>query len=197
MWDSEYGFEDEFSELTRVGKKKQFRMSGLNIRRIKILNKTKMTQEQEFQEVIKKNLPQQVGEVLKGRLEQADKDASEVKRLNVLLNKCADDKANLEERIEKYQQFDTRNSLLEAAEKQLETERNKFELEKLSYQLAAEKDKTEFTKSVALGLVRNTEYRKTIFDSENPGGLPIIDGQGQYHYPISTSKLHTSEEKQE
>lgn len=36
-------------------------------------------------------------------------------------------------------------------------------IKNLSYQLAAEKEKTLFVKDVAMGLVRNTEYRKTVF----------------------------------
>ena len=155
------------------------------------------TLEQELQESIKKNLPQQVGEVLKQRLEQADKDAKEVKTLFELTKQYKKETETLQQTIEGYKQFDTRNGLLDLAEKELEKERNKFEIEKLTYQLTAEKDKTEFSKSIALGLVRNTEYRKTIFDSENPGGNGVVDGQGNYHYPIISSRNYSETSTQE
>jgi hypothetical protein len=49
------------------------------------------------------------------------------------------------------------------------------ELEKVKYQLASEKEKTGFTKEVALGLVRNTIFRKTVFDSENQAPYQVPD----------------------
>ena len=85
----------------------------------------------------------------------------------------------------------------EQREKTLELNERQFEVNSLKYKLAAEKDKTEFSKNVALGLVRNTEYRKTIFDTENSGGMPMQDGSGHYVYPKPTSKSHTSTETQE
>lgn len=155
-----------------------------------------MTQEQEFQEVIKKNLPQQVGDVLKARLSQADKDSVEVERLNNLLLQYTVDKSKLEERIENYKQFDKRNEALDGREKEIEAKEKAFEIEALKYQLSAEKDKTEFSKNIALGLVRNTEYRKTIFDSEI-SGQPVVDGQGHTHYPVPSSKLYEESQKVE
>lgn len=152
-----------------------------------------MELEKEIQESIKKNLPQQVGEVLKGRLEQADKDSAEVKRLDELVGQYASDKAALEKRIEEYEKFDERNANLNSREKELETERNNLELEKLKYQLQSEKDKTAFSQNVALGLVRNTEYRKNIFDSET-SGQPFLDGNGYTVYPVPTNKNHISTE---
>jgi len=152
-----------------------------------------MELEKELQESIKKNLPQQVGEVLKQRLEQADKDANEVKRLKELLDKYADDKIGLEKQIEEYKQFDSRNSLLESREKEIETKEKQLEVETLKYQLQSEKDKTEFSQKVALGLVRNVEYRKNIFDTET-SGQPVTDTNGYTHYPMPTNKHHTSTE---
>lgn len=151
-----------------------------------------MELEKEIQESIKKNLPQQVGEVLKQRLEQADKDNAEVKRLINLVEQYTSDKENLEKQIYEYQKFDKRNASLDSREKELETEKNSLELEKLKYQLQSEKDKTTFSQSVALGLVRNIDYRKTIFDTENLGGVPSFDQYGNAHYPMPTSKNHTS-----
>jgi len=147
--------------------------------------------EQELQESIKKNLPQQVGDVLKERLAQADRDTITIKDQQEKLAEANSQIDYLQKEIRQYKQFDERNTLLESREKELETERNTLELEKLKYQLQAEKDKTQFSQNVALGLVRNTEYRKTIFDSEDKGGLGVIDGQGNYHYPMPTSKSYS------
>lgn len=151
-----------------------------------------MELEKELQESIKKNLPQQVGEVLKTRLEQADKDSTEVKRLKEMLDKYADDKIGLEKQIEEYKQFDSRNSLLESREKEIETKEKQLEVETLKYQLQSEKDKTTFSQNVALGLVRNVEYRKNIFDNES-GVNGTTDQYGNQVY-TNTSKSYNSTE---
>jgi hypothetical protein len=44
-----------------------------------------MSLEKEIADSIKKNLPQQVGDVLKEKLDQAEKDAQEAKQLNDLV----------------------------------------------------------------------------------------------------------------
>jgi hypothetical protein len=119
----------------------------------------------EIKAIIEKNLPAQVGEVLKQRLEQAEKDAATVSFQADSLRQKDRDITALEERTIEYQKFDIRNAELEKREKILEqTERN-LKIEKLTYELTAERDKTQFTKDVALGLVRNIEYRKTVFDA--------------------------------
>jgi len=154
-----------------------------------------MTQEQEIQELIKKHLPQQVGETLKVTLEHAEKDAKKVKEQDEKLIERRKEIDKLESIIQEYKKFDERNSLLDAREKELEAKENKLEIDELKYQLSAEKDKTEFSKNIALGIVRNTEYRKTIFDSENQE--PYQDYTGNWHYPQPKSKVFTETETKE
>ena len=62
-------------------------------------------------------------------------------------------------KLTEYAKFDSRNSALDVAEDAVRKRENDIQIEELKYQLAAEKDKTEFTKNVALGLVRNTEFK--------------------------------------
>lgn len=155
-----------------------------------------MELEKEFKEIIKKNLPQHVGEALKERLEQADKDAIDIVAYKSRIEQLVQESAKQQTRILEYKKADERNSLLDSREKELETKERNLKIEQLTYQLETEKDKVEYTKSVALGLVRNTQFRKNILDSECHGGLPVIDGQGNHHYPMPTSKsyLETREE---
>lgn len=152
-----------------------------------------MELEKELQESIKKNLPQQVGEVLKQRLEQADKDARTVKLQEESIEIFKRDIKNLHSEIENYIKFEERNKQLEFREKEIEKRERALDLETLKYQLQAEKDKTIFSQNVAMGLVRNVEYRKNIFDSES-GGQPFIDGNGYTVHPQPTCKNHISTE---
>ena len=124
----------------------------------------------EIQEIIKKNLPQEVGDILKLRLQQADEDASNSVKLREQLDSRNLLIAKLEKQVEEYKTFDNRNTVLEAREKYVDDRERKVELETLRYQLISEQDKTNFAKSIGLGLVRNIEYRNNIFDSESQAG---------------------------
>lgn len=125
------------------------------------------TQSEEIKAIIEKHMPQQVGDVLRKRLEQADRDATE---LNACKQIIADRNVaiqSLNNTIEEYKKFDSRNATLEAREKAASDAERKLEIETLKYQLGAEKDKTLFSQSVALGLVRNTEYKKSVMSNGN------------------------------
>lgn len=66
-------------------------------------------EQKELQESIKKNLPQQVGEILKQRLEQADEDAKKAEELASKLIERNEEVEELEKIIRDYKQFDVRN----------------------------------------------------------------------------------------
>lgn len=153
--------------------------------------------QKEIQDSIEKNLPKQVGDTLRKRLEEADRLETSLKVSEGRVETLSRELSKSIETIEEYKRFDERNAALEVREKELKEKEIKFEIETLTYQLAAEKDKTEFSKNIALGLVRNTNYRKAIFDSENPGGYPMFDGQGNAHYPIATDRNYTETKTEE
>lgn len=143
---------------------------------------------EEIKELLQKHLPAQVGETLKERLAQADRDEKTVKLQDESIKDLKKDLLDLDGRLQEYKQFDVRNALLESREKELEARERNLEVETLKYQLASSNNNTEFARSVALGLVRNTEYRKNIFDTENVGGVPVKDSYGNMMYPIPMSK---------
>lgn len=139
--------------------------------------------ETEIKAIIEKNLPAQVGDVLKERLEQAEKDAVRVKQLEEQLGSRNQHVTKLETTISDYQKFDERNAALELREKNVGDAERNLKVATLEFQLVAEKEKTEFTKSVALGLVRNTEYRRTMYDNQNE---PYKDQYGNTMYQNKT-----------
>lgn len=129
-----------------------------------------MNTELEIQEIIKKNLPQQVGDVLKIRLEQAEKDAKKVLELESKVFQLEKTLNEKQSELSAYKLLDERNSKLDERESFLDKIQHDLDLEILQQKYENEKDKSEFAKSVVLGLVRNIEYRKSIFDSENQNG---------------------------
>jgi len=124
----------------------------------------------EIKQIIEKNLPAQVGDVLKLRLDQADKDAARLKAIEDQLVKRNEFASQLEAQISEYKKFDSRNAAIDARELAVSNSERDLKVKELQYQLESEKEKTAYTKEVALGLVRNTEYRKSILDSEIQNG---------------------------
>ena len=141
---------------------------------------------EEIKAIIEKSLPAQVGDVLKATLEQAKIDAEKVKQQESSLKDRDVVIVSLKNAIDSYKAFDNRNSALETREKSVEVAERDLKVKTLEFQLTAEKEKTEFSKSVALGLVRNIEYRKNIFDSETQTGH--YDTKGMWIQPSAVSK---------
>jgi hypothetical protein len=146
--------------------------------------------EQEFKAIIEKNLPAQVGDVLKKRLEQADNDAVKIKQLEEQLGNRNQHVTKLEATIADCKKFDERNAALEAREKACDIQERDLKVKTLEYQLQSEKDKTTFASSVALGLVRNVEYRRILSDCQT---VPMKDQYGNMTYPTNTQ--HSDEKK--
>jgi len=122
--------------------------------------------EEEIRLAIEKSLPKTTGEVLTKRLkegEDAERALKTAKETNDHLRKQL---SEAETKISKYQEFDIRNTEMDAREKSLQETERMLEIEKLKYELACEKDKTEFSKNVALGLVRNVQYRNSVFSND-------------------------------
>jgi len=148
-----------------------------------------MSLEKEIQESIEKNLPLQVGSVLKTRLEKADKDEKEVLSLTSQIEKIKITLTEKEAEIKQYKKLDERNNELDKREVELNKIKHDLDLEMLKKELANEQDKSSFAKSVALGLVRNSEYRRNLFDSQNSP-----DARDQYGNILYSNKTQTSTE---
>jgi hypothetical protein len=131
--------------------------------------------ENEFQEIIKKNLPAQVGEALKTRLEIADSAEKQIPALMEQIEKLKTTVKDQDKRIISQNELDEKLHQQKTQAEQLLEDKRNLEVEKLKIQLEAEKDKSEFSKSVALGLVRNQEFRRTVFDSKHSP-----EGRDQY-----------------
>jgi len=118
----------------------------------------------EIQEAIKKSLPNQVGEALKQKIEQADKDAKLVVSQADEINSKAEHINNLTLKINEYQRLDERNSKLNEREKAVEdAERNKKVFEAELKLAEAEKRITENVNFVSM-VFKSPIFRKTILE---------------------------------
>ena len=140
--------------------------------------------EKEFQEIIQKNLPAQVGEALKIRLIIADNAEKLIPELKNRIEQLEGTVLSQESKIISQNEIDAKLQLLKTQEEKLTTERRDLEVEKLKIQLEAEKEKSEFSKGVAMGLVRNIEFRRNVFNSKS--GPDSTDQYGNQLYATHT-----------
>lgn len=139
--------------------------------------------QKEMEEVIKKNLPAQVGEVLSKELERLYKVETEYNYYRDIISKNEVEIKELKGEISKHISLDDKLKSIQAAQDKLDVDNRDLKIKTLEYQLEGEKDKTNFTKEVALGLVRNTEFKRTLFDNVNE---PYKDQHGSTFYHNKT-----------
>lgn len=158
----------------------------------------------ELNEVIKKNLPQAMGEVLRKRLEQADKDAADVAkltessdRLQVAYRNLSDQLQAAEEKLKIHKTLDDRHAELNSRELRLDMAILQIKLDEMT-------KSRDFAASVTMGLVKNTEFRKTVFESGsehipvpgNPGGNGVYASPG-YAAQVPVNKTTVTTENKE
>lgn len=124
----------------------------------------------EINEIIKENLPAQVGEILQQQLAKGEKDAKELVATVSAFESERRTNNELRARIEEYTKLDTRNAALELREKEVAEKERVIELTTLKIELAEANKRADIAVNFTNGLVRNSEFRKHIFDSENQTG---------------------------
>jgi hypothetical protein len=157
--------------------------------------KTNITMKDEIRKILEKELSAEAGSVLKAVLEQGELDAANLKDLEKKHQVVMAEKSDLEQRLNVYKSCDIRNAGLEAREKALELKERDVEIDILKLQLAVEKEKTEFVRGVSMGLVRNIEYRKSVFENEHTPSHN--NNAGHWVADLNKSKSFTEEKKAE
>lgn len=148
--------------------------------------------EKDLQEALTKHLPQATSDALQERLRQADVDAATVVRqkeqlttLNTQLNDLQNKLDIAKEELKKHGELSARETAV------AEKERN-ADIAALKVQLEASQSNTKFAQDVAMGLVRNTEYRRNAFDGESRSE-PMLSADRSYQTgTANTSSSRTS-----
>ncbi len=146
----------------------------------------------DISDAIEKQLPAAVGEVLRARLEQADKDAKLAATQKDRIAELLRENTQLQNRVDaRDAQLKAHGDLAKRETELAERERN-LRVTMLEGQLAAAHDKTKFAQDVALGLVRNVEYRHSVFaNSTKQVAMPPGGGYTQ-SMPESSNTTDTS-----
>lgn len=149
---------------------------------------------QEIEEIIKKNLPAQVGEVLQARLKLATDLENTNKYLNSSIEKLQLREKELIKEIEVYKKHDERNAALDAREKTLMERERLQEVTELKTKLEEANKRADMVKEFTAGLVRNVEFKKRVFDSSS--GPEGRDQYGQIQYATHTVNKEESKTAQ-
>jgi len=149
----------------------------------------------ELQEAINKNLPSMVGEELVKRLEQADEDKRKVEQLTLSNQSMLGDFRRaqaeadaLRADLKKHETLAVREAAVAEAERGLE-------VRMLKHQLEVSDGNVKFARDVAMGLVRNTEFKRDVFTSQNNRAMPVPQGgMVLQSYSTETNSTVTTEE---
>ena len=151
---------------------------------------------QQYKEILKKSLPQHVGEILQAELEELDRLRKRVKELDDKTIKMVNEIQDLKNLKLDAKKLDTEWADFAKEREKFKEEKRNLKIEKLEHQLGCEKDKVNFSRELLRGIIRNTTIRKSILDSET-SGQPVTDAKGYVHYPSPSSKHHETTETQE
>lgn len=145
----------------------------------------------EIKNIIEQHIPLQVGAVLKELLAKGEKAISQVESLEKLVSELRKEISAKNERLVEYAKFDSRNETLENKSIELADRERNLRITILENKLADEVAKSEFAKSIGLGLVRNIEFRKNVFDSENQSAYQNTNGEWIYPTPVNKNLNET------
>jgi hypothetical protein len=126
---------------------------------------------------IDQNIAAEVGNHLKTRLEKAETDAqlvkdqaAQIKNLDKEIKEKDKTILELRSKLDKHAGLGVREATIRTTEQKLK------EME-LEAKLGAEMEKTQFMKDVTLGLVKNTNFKRSVFGGYNDN-FPMKDQSG-------------------
>jgi len=123
--------------------------------------------EKEIYDIIKKNLPAEVGETLRGVIEQGQKDAQRVIELDRYLSERNEDLHSMHEKIQEYEKLDSRNSGLNQRELDIAKREQKATEDELRFQLKEVEKRTVDMFALVSLLVKNPRAIEFMTSSSN------------------------------
>ncbi len=118
--------------------------------------------EQEIKDIIAKNLPQHVGDVLKERLNKADKLEKEVDYLNKVLTEAQKDIEHLKEKLQEERNHTYSEQQIKTELFRLEERERKLEMEILKLKLEESEKRADISTKLVETVFRSPVYRKHV-----------------------------------
>jgi len=150
----------------------------------------------DIEAAIAKNMPQAVGQHLQTLLKEAETNARIVKTQQDDITRLRKDVITRDDQLREHGSLKDREARVINREDIVSERERVIDITLLEIRLEESDRRAETTFKLVDKLVRNNTFKKTILDTEDVGGLPIVDGQGFAHYPMARNK-HYSETKTE
>ena len=145
--------------------------------------------EQEIKDIITKNLPQHVGDVLKSRLADADRLEYEVVKLESALSSAQKDIEHLKEKLQEERNHTYSEQQLKTELFRVEERERKLEMEILKLKLDESEKRADISTRLVETVFRSPVYRKHV---ENMT-LGSYDNQGRYNQtsavPVNVTEI--------
>lgn len=148
----------------------------------------------EIKKIIEKNLPAQVGETLQKRLREAEADRELVGEQIKALEDSDRIISQLSSSLAAYRQFDERNDKLTIRENAVGIKETQQKVDELNIRLEESNKRADIVVDFTKGLVRNTTFRKTVFDNENQAGYYGPNNEFIQPSPINKNSDETKTE---
>jgi len=139
---------------------------------------------------IENNMPQAVGQHLQKLLKEAETNTKIVKTQQDDITRLRKEVETRDEHLKKHGSLEDREARVTNREDIVSERERVIDITLLEIRLEESDMRAETTFKLVDKLVRNTVFKKTIFDNEDNDGLPVIDGQGVAHYPIPKNRSY-------
>lgn len=146
----------------------------------------------EIKKAIEESLPQIASATVLERLQEADRLEKSAREMKQRLDSDAKALDQFRQRIAELDEEKTQWATLQADQAKLAEDRRQLDITMLKEHLVAHKLVADHFKDVALGLVRNAEYRREVFKTESDGGSRYCMTTNQ-NVPITNESTTTTE----
>lgn len=151
---------------------------------------------QDIAKLVAEQMPVMAGEVFQGLLAQAKEDAAQVKKLGEKNSSLSRELSAERQQVEVLQAQLSKHKALAEREAAVETRERNQEINDLKVKLAAAEGNANFARETTKLLVRNTDYRQSVYVEANnqvPGGVVQgANGMSGYSSTVPETKRETT-----
>jgi len=146
--------------------------------------------EQEIKDIIAKNLPEQVGNVLKERLEKAEKDAKDLEIMNVSYGNLMIELEGKKQKLKELMSLESRINDIKNAEESIKERRMEMALQISDIKLQEAEKRADELRNVLEIVFKSPVYRKSHLTNVHYG---YENGQSQPKFVSPTETIQTEE----
>lgn len=148
------------------------------------------TLKQEFEEAIDKHLSKEVGTRLQSRLRELENKEAQLEVRTAERDAFKNERDIVHKKLWDQQDFEKREQALETRAQELEKKERDLEITVLKIQNEEANKRALWAEGLAMGLVRNTNYRKGVFDSKSENVPYQYPGGGMGIQNVNNSSSH-------